>query len=186
MNENAPETASAVIVVCSLADFQPLHAAEAKVVAGLGSGDFNRIGNGLCPTGNDPTRIVRAELLRLLILGGGGDFRLHEKGLRLSGAEVIGVLDLEGCRIPRECTAGVRSRARACFPPGPICPGLSLLARTCPANAVAHNLYLTAGDAAYLMVWTARPPACACHAWGLLKLPRFRVSQLLGPTFSRR
>src|SRR5580698_4294001 len=103
MNENAPETASAVVVVCSLADFQPLHAAEAKVVAGLGSGDFNRIGNGLCPTGNDPTRIVRAELLRLLILGGGGvDFRLHEKGLRLSGAEVIGVLDLEGCRIPRD------------------------------------------------------------------------------------
>jgi hypothetical protein len=102
MNENAPETESAVVVVCSLADFQPLHAAEAKVVAGLRSGDFNRIGNGLCPTGNDPTRIVRAELLRLLILGGGDDFRLHEKGLRLSGAEVIGVLDLEGCRIPRD------------------------------------------------------------------------------------
>jgi hypothetical protein len=102
MNENAPETESAVVVVRSLADFLPLHAAEAKVVAGLGSGDFNRIGNGLCPTGNDPARIVRAELLRLLILGGGDDFRLHEKGLRLSGAEVTGVLDLEGCRIPRD------------------------------------------------------------------------------------
>ena len=102
MNETAPETGYAVVVVRSLADFQPLHAAEAKVVAGLGSGDFNRIGNGLCPTGNDPTRIVRAGLLRLLILGGGGDFRLHEKGLRLSGAEVTGILDLEGCRIPRD------------------------------------------------------------------------------------
>jgi hypothetical protein len=103
MNEHAPETGSAVVVVRSLADFQPLQPAEVRVVAGLGSGDFNRIGNGLCPTGNDPSRIVRAELLRLLILGGGGDdFRLHEKGLRLSGAEVTGILDLEGCRIPRD------------------------------------------------------------------------------------
>jgi len=86
MNENPPKAESAVVVVRSLADFRPLHAAEARVVAGLGSGDFNRIGNGLCPTGNDSTRIVRAELPRLLILGGGDDFRSHEKGLRLSGA----------------------------------------------------------------------------------------------------
>ena len=69
MKQNAPKTGSAVVVVRSLAEFQPLHAAEAKVVAGLESGDFNRIGNGLCPTGNDPARLVRAELLRLLILG---------------------------------------------------------------------------------------------------------------------
>ena len=86
MNENAPDARSAV--VCSLADFQPLLPAEAKVAAGLGSGDFNRIGNGLCPEGNDPARTVRAKLLRLLILGDGDDLRLHEKGLRLSGAEV--------------------------------------------------------------------------------------------------
>ena len=102
MNENALKTGSALAVVCSVADFQPLHAAEAKVVAGLGSGDFNRIGNGLCPEGNDPARTVRAELLRLLILGDGDDLHLHEKGLRLSGAEVTGILDLEGCRIPRD------------------------------------------------------------------------------------
>ena len=100
MNESAPQTGPAIAVVRSLADFQPLHAAEAKVVAGLGSGDFDQIGNGLCPEGSDPARTVRAELLRLLILGDGDDFRLHEKGLRLSGAEVTGTLDLEGCRIP--------------------------------------------------------------------------------------
>ena len=47
MNETAPETVSAVARQRSLADFQPLHAAEAKVVAGLGSGDFDRIGDGL-------------------------------------------------------------------------------------------------------------------------------------------
>ena len=62
MNETASETASAGARQRSLADFQPLHAAEAKVVAGLGSGDFNRIGNGLCPEADDPARTVRAEL----------------------------------------------------------------------------------------------------------------------------
>ena len=102
MNEKAPKIGSDITFVCSVADFQPLLAAEAKVVAGLGSGDFARIGNGLCPEVNDPARTVRAELLRLLILGGGGDLHLHEKGLRVSGAEVTGILDLEGCRIPSD------------------------------------------------------------------------------------
>jgi hypothetical protein len=53
MNENAPETGPAVVVARSLADFQPLHPAEARVVARLGSGDFNRIDpakpNGMLP-----------------------------------------------------------------------------------------------------------------------------------------
>ena len=102
MNENAPEAGSAIAALPSLASFQPLHAAEAKVVAGLGSGDLNRIGDGLRPEWDDPARTVRAELVRFLILGSGGDFRLHEKGLRLNGARVIGTLDLEGCRIPRD------------------------------------------------------------------------------------
>ena len=34
MNENPPKAESAVVVVRSLADFRPLHAAEARVVAG--------------------------------------------------------------------------------------------------------------------------------------------------------
>jgi len=102
MNENAPEAGSAIAALPSLASFQPLHAAEAKVVAGLSSGDLNRIGDGLRPEWDDPARTVRAELVRFLILGSGGDFRLHEKGLRLNGARVIGTLDLEGCRIPRD------------------------------------------------------------------------------------
>lgn len=90
-----------IIRVNSLADFQPLHAAEAKILAGLGSGDFSRIGDGLRPEGNDLARTVRAEFLRFLILGG-DDFRLHETGLRINGADVTGTLDLEGCRIPRD------------------------------------------------------------------------------------
>jgi hypothetical protein len=93
---------SAISVASSLADFQPLNAAEAKVVAELKSGDFERLGDGLRPESDDPARIVRAEFIRFLILGGDEGSRLHEKGLRLSGARITGRLDLEGCRIPRD------------------------------------------------------------------------------------
>jgi hypothetical protein len=80
MNENAaPEAASANVGACSLVDFQPFHPAEAKVLAGLNSGDFNRIGNGLCPDGNDGERTVRAEVLRILILGNDDDLRARER-----------------------------------------------------------------------------------------------------------
>ena len=93
---------TAISVASKLADFQPLNPAEAKVVAELKSGDFERLGDGLRPEWDDPARIVRAEFIRFLILGGGEGSRLHEKGLRISGARVIGKLDLEGCRIPRD------------------------------------------------------------------------------------
>lgn len=101
MNEKAPGTGSAVPVAASVASFHPLSAAETKVVAYLSLGDFDRLGDGLRPQTADPARIVRAELLRLLILGSDGH-RSHEKGLRLSGAWITGILDLEGCRVPRD------------------------------------------------------------------------------------
>jgi hypothetical protein len=85
-----------------LDDFKPLNPAEDKLVAELGSGGFERLGDGLRPEWDDSERIVRAELIRFLILGGDEGSRLHEKGLRLSGARVVGRLDLEGCRIPRD------------------------------------------------------------------------------------
>jgi hypothetical protein len=102
MNETTPEVGSVVAVASGLADFQPLNPAEAKVFAELRSGDFERLGDGLRPEWDDPARIVRAEFIRFLILGGDEGSRLHEKGLRISGARVVGKLDLEGCRIPRD------------------------------------------------------------------------------------
>ncbi|HEV2896608.1 MAG TPA: hypothetical protein VGX71_01975 [Pseudaminobacter sp.] len=102
MNDKAQEAAAAVTVASGLADFQPLNPAEAKVFAELRSGDFERLGDGLRPEWDDPARIVRAEFIRFLILGGDEGSRLHEKGLRISGARVVGKLDLEGCRIPRD------------------------------------------------------------------------------------
>lgn len=102
MNEYAPETVSAMVAASGLAAFQPLNAAEAKIVANLKSGDFDRLGDGLRPDWDDPARTVRAELLRFLILGGDDPSHMHEKGLSVSGARVTGLLDLEGCRIPRD------------------------------------------------------------------------------------
>jgi hypothetical protein len=88
-----------------LADFQPLLPAEQEVIATLRSGDFDRLGReaaGSLPDMDDATRAVRAELLRFLLLGGDEGARPHEKGIRVQGAWVTGILDLEGCRIPRD------------------------------------------------------------------------------------
>ena len=85
-----------------LAEFGPLSKAEERVVAGLRSGALDRLGDGSRPSADDPTRVLRADLVRFLILGGDEDSRPHEKGLRISGAFIQGVLDLEGCRVPRD------------------------------------------------------------------------------------
>ncbi len=86
----------------SLQDFEPLSAAEAGIVAALDTGMFDRLGAGAPPLAGDAARTVRAALIRFLMLGGSNAPRLHEKGLRLSGACIVGALDLEGCRIPRD------------------------------------------------------------------------------------
>ncbi|MBL8580855.1 MAG: hypothetical protein JNL61_01340 [Rhizobiaceae bacterium] len=86
----------------SLADFQPLLPAEAEVVAHLSSGDFDRVGDGSRPETDEPARRIRASFLRFLILGGDENSRPHEKGIRLSGAWITGVLDLEACRTFRD------------------------------------------------------------------------------------
>lgn len=85
-----------------LADFQPLLPAESEVVAGLSSGDFDRLGDGRRPDVASDDRVVRASFLRFLILGGDEDCRPHEKGIRLSGAWIVGTLDLEACRVIRD------------------------------------------------------------------------------------
>lgn len=85
-----------------LADFEPLSPAERVLVEGLDEGRFDRLEGGDLPERGDEGRTVRADLLRLLIVGGPDAPRVHEKGVRLSGALIVGTLDLEGCRIPRD------------------------------------------------------------------------------------
>jgi hypothetical protein len=84
-----------------LAAFQPLSRAEAALLAGLDSGTYDRIGSGL-PEPGDADRQVRAEFIRLLLVGGQDVPPLHETGLKLGGAWISGRLDLEGCRIGRD------------------------------------------------------------------------------------
>jgi hypothetical protein len=81
---------------------KPLTPAEERILADLRVGEFDRLGDGLRPQTDDPARHVRAAFLRVLILGGDENHRPHEKGVRVSGGWISGVLDLEGARIPRD------------------------------------------------------------------------------------
>ena len=83
-----------------IARFGPLSRAEVTMVEGIGSGMSDRVGSGGLPQEGDEDRRVRAGLIRALLLGGPDVPAMHEKGLRLSGAWITGVLDLEGCRVP--------------------------------------------------------------------------------------
>lgn len=85
-----------------LDDFRPLLPAEEEIVARLQSGTFDRLGDGVLPTREDPARVVRAPFLRFLILGGEAGCRPHEKGVLVRGAWIAGALDLEACRIFRD------------------------------------------------------------------------------------
>lgn len=85
-----------------LRDFQPLLPAEEIIVSFLSSGEFDRLGDGALPAAADPERLIRAPFLRFLLLGGDDTCRPHEKGVRLSGAFIAGVLDLEACRLFRD------------------------------------------------------------------------------------
>jgi len=83
-------------------DFLPLSAAERSVITNIGSGHFADLSAGDRPGPDTPGCLIRAELLRVLLLDGDPRYRIHEKGVRLKGALITGTLDLEGCRIPRD------------------------------------------------------------------------------------
>ncbi|RDJ24046.1 hypothetical protein DWF00_02825 [Bosea caraganae] len=96
------ERAQWATATAHLDDFRPLLPAEEDVVAKLLSGSFDRLGDGSRPVEPDPARLVRARFLRFLLLGGEEGCRPHEKGIRISGAWITEVLDLEACRIFRD------------------------------------------------------------------------------------
>ncbi|WP_332684303.1 hypothetical protein [Bosea sp. (in: a-proteobacteria)] len=98
----AAEQAQWAAATARLDDFRPLLPAEEAVVAKLLSGNFDRLGDGSRPEGPDPARVVRARFLRFLMLGGEEGCRPHEKGVRISGAWITDVLDLEACRVFRD------------------------------------------------------------------------------------
>jgi hypothetical protein len=85
-----------------LGQFGQLGPAEVTLVEGVGTGAFDRVGAGGLPAAGDEARRVRGTLVRFLLLAYPGAPMMHEKGLRLGGAWITGVLDLEGCRVPRD------------------------------------------------------------------------------------
>ncbi|MBB4016393.1 hypothetical protein GGR16_001399 [Chelatococcus caeni] len=96
------ERAAWAVATARLDDFRPLSSAEEDVVAKLLTGQFDRLGDGTRPDAPDPLRVVRAAFLRFLILGGEEGCRPHEKGIRITGAWITGVLDLEACSVFRD------------------------------------------------------------------------------------
>lgn len=102
MGGSAAEWAQWSTTTARLADFQPLLPAEEEVIARLKSGSFDRLGDGSRPERAQPGRVIRAAILRFLVLGGEEGYRPHEKGIRIAGAWITDVLDLEACRVFRD------------------------------------------------------------------------------------
>ncbi len=170
-----------------LVDLGSLSPAEEAIVASLDTGMFDRLGDGAAPEAGDASREVRAALIRLLILGAPDAPRLHEKGLRLSGAWITGVLDLEGCRIRRdvgladcrfEATPILRSAViDSLFLDGSILPGLAAdrlearggvyLRGTRVDGAVQLRGARVGGDAVFDNAALAEPGGVALEATGI-------------------
>lgn len=96
------EKAAWATATARLDDFRPLLPAEAEVIATLTTGYFDRLGDGSRPEKPDASRVLRAAFLRFLMLGGEEGCRPHEKGIRIRGAWIRDVLDLEACRVFRD------------------------------------------------------------------------------------
>jgi hypothetical protein len=78
----------------SLKGIDALSPAEKKLIEGCKRGELTTLGNGTRPNRPIKARNIRADLLRYLILGGCEQCRLHERGVQLAGAWIVGKLDL--------------------------------------------------------------------------------------------
>lgn len=69
------------------------------------------LNDGERPRAADPECTIRAEILRYLILGGSRRCVVHQKGVQLSGAWIVGELDLSFCKAngPTEISSSVFS-----------------------------------------------------------------------------
>lgn len=86
-----------------LSDFGKLTQAEQRIVDEIDSGQVIKLGDGKLPPENaGDDRKARAELIRYLAIGGCDACKTHEKGLRIWGALIEDVLDLEGCNLGRD------------------------------------------------------------------------------------
>ena len=77
----------------SLSDFEPLLPLEQELLKACSKGDIAQ-GQAECPEEATSDNKVRAEFIRFLLLGGDDRVAIHERGVQLSKAFVLGALDL--------------------------------------------------------------------------------------------
>lgn len=80
-------------MISQLAPYSP---AEERLIAECTSPSRISVGDGELPHEATPETSIRAEILRALLLDEDHALRLHNKGLRLRGAWIVGTLDLQG------------------------------------------------------------------------------------------
>ena len=78
----------------SLPDFSTRSSAEDKLLAACRTGDLATVSNSRPVRGSRANR-VRASFVRFLLLGGDKEAPVHERGVRLRGAWITGILDLD-------------------------------------------------------------------------------------------
>jgi hypothetical protein len=83
----------------TLKEFGELYPAEKKLLEACRNGTVAQI-SATRPEKLTPGNWVRAEFVRFLARGGDGDSPVHEMGVQLRGAVVVGTLDLAGVRVP--------------------------------------------------------------------------------------
>lgn len=83
----------------TLAEFQPLQPAEQKLLVACRAGEIAEI-SAQRPTEATPDNTVRAAFLRFMLLGGDERAPVHEKGVQLQGACVVGTLDMSSVNVP--------------------------------------------------------------------------------------
>ncbi len=83
----------------SLSDFPNLNAAEKKLIACCAKGATCVLGDGTRPDASTKANTIRAGLIRFLALGGDDSNPVQEEGVYLTGARVIGQLNLNNTTI---------------------------------------------------------------------------------------
>ncbi|MCW1985241.1 UNVERIFIED_ORG: hypothetical protein M2348_000973 [Sphingomonas sp. R1F5B] len=81
-----------------LGDFGPLSAAEQKLVAACAKGEQCILSTER-PESETKANTIRAELIRFLALGGDAENPVHEHGVALRGAWIVGTLNLKCCKV---------------------------------------------------------------------------------------
>lgn len=87
----------------SLSDFEPLFPLEQALLKACSKGEVAQ-GQAECPEEPTSDNKVRAEFIRFLLLGGDDRVALHERGVQLSKAFVLGALDLRSTVVETICT----------------------------------------------------------------------------------